>query len=305
MSDTERQMLFCPIHGDYDRPEAGSQCPICAEDPIRSQASLRAVKVISTAEVPLANGDDEPTSIDDQAPCPSCGNLIPLSQFQSEAPGEVWEGEASLWAEEGVCPACYRDRIPTLSSEWSTEEWLTHHFEGWNSHVRRVSEIVEFTTPEQDSWLPEDQRQQILDVEKTLAARREHLARAQMRLREIKVELEVEELPERFAATMAAGRRALDERAVARLKQRREDDLMIERDRRVESVMAISPTAALREAGLDEGMVGGSGGDDPSEPSMIMPSPDAGLGDYDRGRWPLLVVVAAVLAFVIWWFMGR
>ncbi len=305
MSDAERQKLFCPIHGDYGRPERGSQCPICAEDPIRSQASLRAVKVISTAEVPITQGDDEPTSIDDRAPCPSCGTLTLLSQFQSEAPGEVWEGEAALWAEEGVCAACYRDRIPGLSSRWSTEEWLSHHFEGWNTLVRRVDEIVEFNTREQDSWLPEDQRQQILDVEKTLAARREHLARASMRMREIKRELQIEELPERFAATMAAGRRALDDRAVARLKQRREDDLRADLDRRVDSVAGMSPMVALAAAGLDPQAymdLSDSGPDARPEPMQPL---ESGGATSQRPAWALVVVAAAVLAFIIWWFMGR
>jgi hypothetical protein len=303
VSDANRRMLFCPIHGDYGQPESGSQCPICAEDPIRSQASLRAVKVITTSEVPHADSDDQPTSIDDAAPCPSCGKLTPLSKFQTEAIGEVWEGEAALWAEEGVCSACYRNEIPGKSSTWSTEDWLAHHFEGWNAQVRRVAEIVEYGTSEQDSWLPEDQRPRILDVEQTLASRREHLARAQMRLREIKGELEVEELPERFEVALRSARRALDQRAVLRLKERAEDDLKAEKERRIDSVAAMSPFAALEAAGLDPEKLLADGSDRgrDSEPASTDVEPQG----YDQGRWPLIVIAVALLAFVIWWFVGR
>jgi len=303
VSDATGRTLFCPIHGDYGQPEKGSQCPICAEDPIRSQASLRAVKVITTSDVPHADTDDKPTSIDEAAPCPSCGKLTPLAKFQTEATGEVWEGEAALWAEEGVCPACYRDVIPSKSSAWSTENWLRHHFEGWNSQVRRVEQLVEYGTSEQDSWLPEDQRPRILDVEQTLAARREHLARAQMRLREIKRELEVDELPERFEVALRSARRALDERAVMRLKERREDDLRAERERRVDSVAAMSPYAALEAAGIDpeKALAGNPDGPAPEgvPPLGVEPS------GYDQGRWPLVVIAVALLAFAIWWFVGR
>lgn len=303
MAEAGKDKLFCPIHGDYPAPSVGTRCPICAEDPIASQASLRAVKVITTAEMPPGVADDdEPTSIDDVAPCPSCGKLTQLDQFQTEAPGEVWEGDAALWAEEGVCTNCYRDVIPQISSAWSTDEWLSHHFEGWNSQVRRVHEIVEHGTSEQDSWLPEEQRHKILDVERTLAARREHLARSQMRLREIKSQLGVEELPEHFAAALVRAKHALNDRAVERLKERREDDLAIERERRVDSMEQMSPRAALEEAGLDADRLlkKPTGNPTPATASL-----DDDVPAYSRGRWPLLVVVAAVIAFAIWWFIAR
>ena len=304
MSEADQGKLFCPLHGDYSPSKHGARCPRCAEDPIASQASLRAVKVITTAEMPpgIADAADEPTSIDDVAPCPSCHQIVGLDQFQSEAVGEVWEGEAALWAEEGVCATCYRDLIPGLSSEWSTDEWLTHHFEGWHSQVRRVHEIVEHGTSEQDAWLPEEQRHRILDVEKTLAARREHLARAQMRLREFKADLGVDELPERFALSLQSARRALDERSIERLKSRHEEDMQVEAERRVESVLEMSPRHALEEAGLDApGLLDAP----PPLPEPTPVAPGEAPAAQDTSRWPLAAVAAAVLGFAAWWFLTR
>ena len=132
MSDSTTQTRFCPIHGDYVPVAGATACPSCQADPIGSRASLRSVRVV-TAEVIggadthglPSSSDDAPTAIEESARCPCCRRLVPLDSFQTEAVGEEWEGDAALWAEDGVCRDCYRDVIPGLLRRWSTAESRT------------------------------------------------------------------------------------------------------------------------------------------------------------------------------------
>ncbi len=310
VSDSTPQTRFCPAHGDYVPVAGATACPSCNADPVASRASLRSVKVV-TAEVsgvPDTDGfappsDDALTAIDDIAKCPSCGCRVPLDTFQTEAVGEEWEGDAALWAEDGVCRDCYRDVVPGMLRRWSTAEWVGHHFEGWKVQVRKVHEVEVLVESEHDAWLPDEDRHRILDVEQTLSARREHLARSQMRLRELRAEFGLDRDPPEFIAELEAARDALSERAYSELRVRRDADLRMEKERRVGSVTALSPAEAQAASGLDPGTVledlarsTGARGE--------LPIPDVAK-DVElppRGtRWLPWVMGGALVLFVVWW----
>ncbi len=314
VTEDEHEKRFCPVHGDYLPRANTTACPHCDDDPIRARASLRSVQVITSEMAALRVSDDssmgEPsdehlTTIDDVASCPSCGRLVPLDEFQSEALGEVWEGEASLWAEDGVCRACYRDVIPKHLRRWTTEEWIAHHFEGWRAQVGKVHDLEVSATSEQDAWLPDEERMQILDVEATLSARREHLARASMRLRDLRGELGLAADPPQFVAEIEAARTALGPEARAQLEQQRLADLDRERARRVGSVTNLSPAQVLEEAGLDaEEFIG----DLARSTGRHRGVDDEALAVHARAqqrspRWPVVALGLALGAFVVWWFI--
>ncbi|MCO4773556.1 MAG: hypothetical protein KDA24_26220, partial [Deltaproteobacteria bacterium] len=302
MSETKTDTRFCPVHGDYSPRLGQTVCPSCEEDPIASRASLRSVKVI-TAEMAAipdtdslglgpTHSDEHLTTIDDIAKCPSCGNLVPLETFQSEAVGEVWEGEAALWAEDGVCRNCYRDVLPANLRRWTTEEWVRHHFEGWKSQVRKVHDVEVMVDSEHDSWLPGEERHRILDVEGTLSARREHLARAQMRLRELKAELELADDPVDFVTELETAREGLGAEARKELERRRDADLARETERRVGSVTNLSPAQALMESGLDpDELLGDLARSTGSKREIVVPdfADVAGPVPTAPSRWPLVV----------------
>lgn len=320
VSAEETETRFCPVHGDYAPRGADTSCPRCAEDPLVSRQSLRSVKVVtadpptappvgetSTVITAITSADDAPTPIADVAACPSCEREVPLEEFQSEALGEVWEGEAALWAEDGVCRDCYRDVLPGLLRRWTTDEWLAHHFEGWRRELRKVHDVEVSADSEADAWLPGEDRHRILDVEKSLSARREHLARSRMRLRELKNELGLAEDPPEFVAALEEAHRALEPSAVAELERRRAADLERETERRVASVTELSPSQLIRDAGLDpDEVIGELAGSTGSR--RRIPVPDfANVGDGVRERplWPVAVFVAGVVAFGLWWWLGR
>jgi hypothetical protein len=172
---------FCPLHGDYLPQGRSAQCPKCRSDPAASSVSLRQVRVIDEDQLdPEGIDDDQPTDVGVRFECPVCGSQVAGTDFRVETAGEVWTGDAAVWAEEGVCSDCYREVVNKDIREWSPAEWLVHHYEGWHRMAQSVHDILVFEHSPQESWLPEDDRHRILDLEATLAARREHLARCQM-----------------------------------------------------------------------------------------------------------------------------
>ncbi|HCP45419.1 MAG TPA: hypothetical protein DIU15_05225, partial [Deltaproteobacteria bacterium] len=177
---------FCPLHGDYE-PEGGSTaCPRCRADPKVSSASLQRVKVV-TDRGPDPEGSKRTTTtpVEEDTACPICGAMTPLEDFRCETMGEEWTGKAAEWAEEGVCPGCYKELMPRYVRQWSDAEWLSHHYEGWRTTLEQAAELFVYQESAEDSWLPEDQRHKVLDVEKTLSARREHLGRCQAAMEDL------------------------------------------------------------------------------------------------------------------------
>ena len=278
-------LLFCPLHGDYQPEEGMSKCPHCQDDPIASSASLRQVRVVREDELLPGHADDgaELTPVADEFPCPVCGSMTPATNFRVESVGEVWTGNAAVWAEEGVCPDCYRDVLVPQVREWSDAEWLVHHYEGWRATVDTVKNIFVYEESPHESWLPVEERHRILDVEKTLSARREHLSRCQMTMRDLQGRYNANMTPPPFQMTLASGSEAVGIRALAELKAMREADLGAEMQRRHESVVARAP--------IDTGEHLAGFGD----------AVDSGLGpalEVEEGREAWVVPVAAV-AFIV------
>ena len=314
VSDGKTETRFCPVHGDYVPVAGATACPSCEADPVRSRASLRSIRVV-TSEVTggsdtqglAPSSDDGLTTIDDVARCPSCGGLVPLDSFQTEAVGEEWEGDAALWAEDGVCRDCYRDVVPGMLRRWSTAEWVGHHFEGWKAQVRKVHEVEVLVESEHDAWLPDEDRHRILDVEKILSARREHLARSQRRLRDLRAEFGLDRDPPEFIAELEAARDALTEKARSELRRRRDEDLLREEERRVGSVADVSPAEAVAAAGLDpETVLGDLARSTGSRRDLQVPDFAKDVESPTRGaRWPLWVLCGALVLFLVWWFGVR
>ena len=234
---------FCPLHGDYLTPDPAGACPRCQEDPVASSASLRQVRVVSEAELaPEQDGQPELTPLNDTSPCPVCGATTSLDAFVTEPIGEVWTGQAAVWAEDGVCAACYRDVVRPDLREWSEAEWLAHHYEGWRSTLESVHHLFIYEESVHESWLPDGERHRILDVGKTLAARREHLARSQMAVRDLRGRYSSQLTPPPFEMSIAQAGDAVSPRALAELKGMRARDLDTEGLRRADSVVARAPT---------------------------------------------------------------
>lgn len=305
---------FCPVHGDYTPQRDDTACPACDSDPVAARASLRSVQVVTSEMPAISSSDlfdssesyDLLTTIDDVAACPSCAKLVPLDEFQSEALGEVWEGEAALWAEDGVCRECYRDVIPGKLHRWTREEWVAHHFEGWRAQVRRVHDVEVLVDSEHDSWLPDAARHRILNVDATLSARREHLARSSMRLRDLRAEFGMKADPREFTLELELARKSLSEGARVELERRRLAHLSQEEERRVHSVAGLSPAHALKDAGLDpeavtDDLARGTGRQrETHAPHLVNVSPGSAVAG--PRRWPLYVIAAAFVLFIAWWF---
>lgn len=235
---------FCPLHGDYLPQGRSAQCPECRSDPAASSVSLRQVRVIDEDQLdPEGIDDDQPTDVGVRFECPVCGSEVAGADFRVETAGEVWTGDAAMWAEEGVCSDCYREVVSKDIREWSPAEWLVHHYEGWNRMAQAVHDILVFEYSPQESWLPEDDRHPILDLEATLAARREHLARCQMAMEELQSRYEATITPPPFQMTLASASEALSETVVAELRARREADLKVEGELRCESIYGLAPIA--------------------------------------------------------------
>lgn|GEM_PF-1717577 len=220
---------FCPLHGAYSARDEVGQCPLCAKDPVGSSASLRRVRVVTEKELAPEDetGDHQPTPVEDDQACPSCNTPTPLGDFRVESIGEVWEGPAAVWAEEGVCPTCWVDVMPEHVRDWSDGEWMAYHYESWRATVEAVHEIFVFDDPPQDGWLPSENRGRVVDIERTLSARREHLARSQQTMRELQSRYNATLTPPPFQMSLASGGQATDPDAVEALRAMREDSLAV------------------------------------------------------------------------------
>jgi len=239
MKDDRR---YCPLHGDYLPQGRSAQCPICRSDPAASSVSLRQVRVIDEDQLdPEGVEDHQPTELGERFECPVCGSKVPGVDFRVEAAGEVWVGDAAVWAEEGVCSDCYREVISKNIREWSQAEWLGHHYEGWHRMTLTVYDIVAHEYSPQEAWLPEEERHPILDLEATLVARRAHLARCQMAMEELQGRYDTTITPPPFQMTLASASEALSGTALEELRARREEDLRVEVELRQASAFGIAP----------------------------------------------------------------
>lgn len=288
MSEDRR---YCPLHGDYLPKGRSSQCPECRVDPVGSSASLRQVRVVGEEQLdPEGQDDDQPTPLGERFDCPVCGSAVPAPDFRVEAPGEVWLGEMAVWAEEGVCNECYREVVSKNIREWTQAEWLVHHYEGWRTMVDSVHEIIVHEHSPQEAWLPEEERHEIVDLEATLAARREHLARCQMAMEELQGRYDATITPPPFQMTLASGSQALSEKAVAQLKSQREADLKVELELRQNSVYGVAPFD--EEASPEDGI-----STEPSARAIRPPRGGHSVGSARSiwGRLVLALLIATVL----------
>lgn len=238
----EGETRFCPLHGEYETDDVAQSCPRCAEDPVASSASLRQVRVVGEDELDPEGADHaELTPLAEKLPCPVCGALTHLGDFRTESIGEVWQGDAAVYAEEGVCPDCYRDVLAPHIHDWSHADWLAHHYEGWCSTLQSVHNLFVYEESAHEGWLPDEDRHRILDVGRTLSARREHLARSQMAMRDLLARYDADLTPPPFPMDLAQAGDAVSKRAEAELRGMRARDLDVESQRRNDSVVAPAP----------------------------------------------------------------
>lgn len=217
---------YCPIHGVYLATDESASCPLCAEDPFTSSASLRRVRVVPEDElVPDGSLRDALTPVLEDPSCPCCGTTTPLDDFRIEVVGELWGGPAAEFAEDGVCPDCYRGELAPHIREWTSVEWFTHHFEGWKSSLADVQELVVYEERAADGWLPEEERPRVIDVERTLAARREHLARCQRDMKALQDRYPAEQTTSAFHLALVDAGRAVERPAVDSLLETRAEEL--------------------------------------------------------------------------------
>ena len=228
---------YCPLHGDYLPRGRSAQCPDCRDDPAASSVSLRQVRVLDEEQLD-PEGHDEPnlTPLGEFFTCPVCGSEAPGVDFRVEAAGEVWLGDAAVWAEEGVCGDCYREVVRGNIRQWTQAEWLVHHYEGWRRMTESAHDILVYEYSPHESWLPEEERHPILDLEGTLATRREHLARCQMAMEELQGRYDVKTTPPPFQMTLASASEALSEAVIEELQAQRDADLSVESELRLASV---------------------------------------------------------------------
>jgi len=287
---------YCPLHGDYAVSDQETACPECRANPEQSTVSLQRVRLLSTGDVStIVDGDSHLTDIHDELPCPVCGLQTSLGDFRHEAIGEVWTREAAEWAEEGVCPGCYRDILPPYIREWSDGEWLSHHYEGWRNTVESVGVILRYQDSAQETWrLPED-RHQLLDIEATLSARREHLALCQSAMEDLRALYPSSMTPPPFDQTLGHARdQSLSEAAVRALRKIRNEDQALEDELREDSIHAFHDVGAVN--GVTQLSAVGAGVE-------TIPEQDAATGEEaeaESQRWPLLAAALLVLAVLVW-----
>jgi len=292
-------MRFCPLHGDYAVVEQETACPDCRANPEEATISLQRVRVLGTGSIgTLATGDSFLTPISEELPCPVCGVDLQLSEFRYESLGEEWTREAAEWAEEGVCPSCYRDILPPYIREWSDGEWLSHHFEGWRNTVDSVTEIRRYEDSAQEAWLPASERHKLLDVEATLSARREHLALCQSAMEELCNRYPSSMTPPPFEQMLVLAReKGLSESALEELRDLHSADVAIEVERREDSIV-IDGSKALG-AGGDPGPQYGEGADAQSRQVAGPRVADHGAPNLMNG-WTRFLAAAAIFALLAW-----
>lgn len=295
---TDNSTRFCPLHGDYPIADHETACPECRADPEQSTISLQRVRVIGTGDFgTLATGDSHLTPIDNEVPCPVCGVEVGLAEFRHEGIGEVWTREAAEWAEEGVCPSCYRDILPPYIREWSDGEWLSHHYEGWRNTVESVTEIRKYQDSAQETWLPPEERHRLLDVERTLSARREHLALCQSAMEDLLGRYPSSMTPPPFDQMLLTAReQSVSQKAISGLESMREADVAVEDERREVSVRFdtgdIFGSEGATQLAIGESLTSSQEGE-----SVTVGEPRAGRGQL---RWPALVAAFVVLVVLLW-----
>ncbi len=297
-------------------------CPICEEDPESSQFGLQRVDIVGEDELAAGAEDDSHhlTPIAEVATCPLCTKKVPLDSFQVESLGEVWEGDAAVWAEEGVCGGCYRNVLPPFVRDWTDREWLFHHFEGWKATLADVHDLVVYTESPQEGWMLGENKHKILDVEGTLTSRREHLARCQMACKELLEKYGKAQAPPPFQETLEVGAESVSARSVAELKKMREGDLSVEMKLREESRLVYKAQvsesfadlkakwhAAESHGDLDVVVAPGSPNDGSGPPGPTAPHTPGGEHSRSFGGHLLVVlmVTAALLGLAIFILSSR
>jgi predicted nucleic acid-binding Zn ribbon protein len=240
--------------------------------------------------------DDQPTDVGERFECPVCGAAVPGVDFRVEAAGEVWTGDAAVWAEEGVCSGCYREVISKNVREWTSAEWLVHHYEGWHRMTLSAHDILVFEHSPQEGWLLEEDRHRILDVEGTLAARREHLARCQMAMKKLQERYDSTSAAPPFQMSLASASAALSEAVVDDLRLRREADLTIELELRRVSVYGIAPVVGDEP---DEDDVPTRPGDRAGSLPGAASSAAVGRPQASSSMWLVLAAVGVVVVLVV------
>ncbi len=291
-------MRFCPLHGDYAVVEQETACPDCRASPEASSISLQRVRVVGTGSFDTLATGEHLTPICEELPCPVCGVDIQLAEFRYEGLGEEWTREAAEWAEEGVCPACYRDILPPYIREWSDGEWLSHHYEGWRNTVDAVTEIRRYEDSAHEAWLPASERHKLLDVEATLSARRAHLALCQSAMEDLCQRYPSSMTPPPFEQMLAVAReKGLSARALEELRDLHSADAAVEEERREASI--IVDGARLPESAPEPG----SGHAVPSDEQSreLTGQPASGFGDpYPMTWWQRLLAAVVIFAFLFW-----
>lgn len=294
MNDAERR--FCPLHGEYVPDGRETACPRCQEDPIASTASLRRVRVVNLHEEEEERADEslreDITPFGETANCPVCGKGVLLGEFREEAIGEVWTGQAAVWAEEGVCADCHREVLPAYIRAWTPGEWLAHHLEGWRTNLERVHKVVVYEHNPSESWLSDEDRLQLVDVGATLEKRREHLARCSATARELVQKYGADGVPAAFQSALESAASAVAKDAIEDLRRARELGLEDERARRQHSIEERAPTLPLAPPPPT-----------PWTDERLVAIPDAKAAGVRRPS-PLLIaaavlVVAFILAFLL------
>jgi hypothetical protein len=227
--------------------------------------------------------------------CPVCGKATRLEEFREEAIGEVWTGQAAVWAEEGVCADCYRDVLPSMLRPWTQEEWLSHHFESWRAQTQKVGDVKHWEESVEESWLPAEERVRLVDVAGTLDRRREHLARAASAMKDLLARYPIDGAPPPFQAVLEGARAALSDEAVAALKGEREKDEERLRLRRLGSLVD-TPAPVIEDPPWDERAAG-----PPPPPLAAGPAAAAARAGLP---WGPMIAVGALVLLLIWWLLG-
>lgn len=302
-TDTGKRQRFCSVHGWYDPEPGETRCPDCLADPDAAQRSFNQIRLVPVADrIQQATTHDlsvistaisDPDPVDDEQPCPMCDQPTRLEDFRHEVLGERWQGEAAIWAEEGVCPDCYAGPLAPFIRRWTDAEWVSHDFEGWRNSVLSVGDLLVFDDDAEELWMDDTERHQVLNVDATVAARHEHLVRSEARAQEI-AELHAGSTLPDFDRVLAAARAAISDEVIAELRARRLREQDEARQRRVASRRLSAPEVdgerlAPEDWGEDDSVVGRLRQGASTVVTRLPTSPDR------RGLVAAIVVAAIVL----------